>query len=190
MLSARALVARATPRNMLRRSCQSFHATFSTSAATAARASSTAAAAAPAAQGSDGGSVTLPQSKRVVIIGGGVIGCSVAYNLSKLGWGPDVLLLEQNQLTSGTTWHAAGLIGTARQTEAETRLSVDGMRIIKDVERETGQSTGFKPCGCAAVESAKGGAPCHHFAHAAPLAPASLAPARTRFSRCSLSFFF
>ena len=90
---------------------------------------------------------SIPTEKRVVIIGGGVIGCSVAYNLGKLGWGKDTLLLEQNKLTSGTTWHAAGLIGTARATEAETSLSVAGLHTVKSIHEETGQSTGYKQCG-------------------------------------------
>jgi glycine/D-amino acid oxidase-like deaminating enzyme len=58
-------------------------------------------------------SVTVPQNARVVIIGGGVSGCSVAYHLAKLGW-TDMVLLERKQLTCGTTWHAAGLIGQLR----------------------------------------------------------------------------
>jgi glycine/D-amino acid oxidase-like deaminating enzyme len=57
----------------------------------------------------------LPARARVVIVGGGVIGCSVAYHLSKMGW-TDIVLLERKQLTSGTTWHAAGLIGQLRQS--------------------------------------------------------------------------
>ena len=55
----------------------------------------------------------LPASARVVIVGGGIVGCSVAYHLAKLGWS-DVVLLERNTLTSGTTWHAAGLVGQLR----------------------------------------------------------------------------
>ena len=62
----------------------------------------------------------LPSRAQVVIIGGGVVGCSVAYHLAKRGW-TDVVLLERNQLTSGTTWHAAGLITTARPTSACVR---------------------------------------------------------------------
>jgi len=64
----------------------------------------------------------VPSSARVVIIGGGVIGCSVAYHLAKLGW-KDVVLLERKQLTSGTTWHAAGLIAQLRATANMTKLA-------------------------------------------------------------------
>ena len=63
-----------------------------------------------------------PSSARVVIIGGGVIGCSVAYHLTKLGW-KYVVLLERKQLTSGTTWHAAGLIAQLRATQNMTLLA-------------------------------------------------------------------
>jgi len=65
---------------------------------------------------------TPPNKARVVIVGGGVIGCSVAYHLSKLGW-TDIVLLERKQLTSGTTWHAAGLIAQLRATQNMTRLA-------------------------------------------------------------------
>jgi glycine/D-amino acid oxidase-like deaminating enzyme len=63
----------------------------------------------------------LPTRARVVVIGGGIIGASVAYHLTKLDW-TDVVLLEQGQLSSGTTWHAAGLVGQLRATESGTRL--------------------------------------------------------------------
>ena len=63
----------------------------------------------------------IPSRARVVIIGGGVIGASVAYHLAVMGW-TDVLLLEQGQLSCGTTWHAAGLVGQLRASEAGTRL--------------------------------------------------------------------
>ena len=62
----------------------------------------------------------LPKQARVVIIGGGISGCSVAYHLAKLGW-TDIVLLERKQLTSGTTWHAAGLIGQLRASANMTR---------------------------------------------------------------------
>ena len=64
----------------------------------------------------------LPQQAQAVIIGGGVVGCSVAYHLTKLGW-TDVVLLERKQLTCGTTWHAAGLIAQLRATQNMTRLA-------------------------------------------------------------------
>ena len=64
----------------------------------------------------------LPSEARVVIIGGGIVGCSIAYHLVKLGWS-DVLLLERKQLTCGTTWHAAGLVGQLRATANLTRLA-------------------------------------------------------------------
>jgi glycine/D-amino acid oxidase-like deaminating enzyme len=89
----------------------------------------------------------LPDRAQVVIIGGGVIGTSVAYHLAALGW-TDVVLLERDQLTSGTTWHAAGLVvsgGMTTETLAwMTRYSTD---LYARLEDETGQSTGFKPVG-------------------------------------------
>ena len=65
---------------------------------------------------------SLPTQARVVIIGGGISGCSVAYHLAKLGW-QDIVLLERKQLTSGTTWHAAGLVGQLRASQNMTRLA-------------------------------------------------------------------
>ncbi len=88
----------------------------------------------------------LPSSARVVIIGGGVIGCSIAYHLTKLGW-KDVVLLERKQLTSGTTWHAAGLLTTLRDTEAQTRLAKYTQELYRQLEAETGQATGLIQCG-------------------------------------------
>jgi len=83
---------------------------------------------------------------RVVIVGGGVIGTSVAYHLAALGW-TDVLLLEQGQLSCGTTWHAAGLVGQLRASEAGTRLVQYSTALYERLEAETGQATGFKRCG-------------------------------------------
>jgi 4-methylaminobutanoate oxidase (formaldehyde-forming) len=90
---------------------------------------------------------TLPSRMQVVIIGGGVIGCSIAYHLTKLGW-KDVLLLERQQLTAGTTWHAAGLVeaggfydGTKIEMAKYTR------ELYQILEQETGQSTGYSPVG-------------------------------------------
>ena len=90
--------------------------------------------------------MNLPGGARVVIIGGGVIGCSVAYHLTKLGW-RDVVLLERNQLTSGTTWHAAGLLTTLRDTEAQTKLAKYTQDLYRQLEAETGQATGVINCG-------------------------------------------
>jgi len=81
-----------------------------------------------------------------VIIGGGVIGCSIAYHLTKLGW-RDVVLLERKQLTSGTTWHAAGLLTTLRDTETQTRLAKYTQDLYRRLEAETGQATGLIGCG-------------------------------------------
>ena len=88
----------------------------------------------------------LPQRARVVIIGGGVIGCSVAYHLAHLGW-TDVLLLEQGSLSGGTTWHAAGLVGQLRATEASTRLVQYSTDLYSRLEAETGLGTGYRVCG-------------------------------------------
>ena len=88
----------------------------------------------------------LPAKARVVIIGGGVIGCSVAYHLTKLGW-QDVVLLERKQLTSGTTWHAAGLIAQLRATANMTKLAKYSQELYGSLEEETGVATGFKRVG-------------------------------------------
>jgi glycine cleavage system T protein len=87
-----------------------------------------------------------PRSARAIIIGGGVIGCSVAYHLAKLGW-RDVVLLERKQLTSGTTWHAAGLIGQLRATANMTKLARYGAELYANLETETGVATGFRRVG-------------------------------------------
>src|SRR4029450_8340818 len=90
--------------------------------------------------------MALPAQARVVIVGGGIAGCSVAYHLAKLGW-KDVLLLEQGKLTSGTTWHAAGLVGQMRSTRNMTRMSKYGIELYSTLEREVGLATGWKQCG-------------------------------------------
>jgi len=90
--------------------------------------------------------VSLPTHAQVVIIGGGVIGCSVAYHLTKLGW-RDVVLLERSQLTAGTTWHAAGLVVTPSGDELSLEMSTYTIELMKTLEAETGKSTGFKPIG-------------------------------------------
>ena len=94
--------------------------------------------------------VALPRHARVVIVGGGVVGCSVAYHLARLGW-RDVLLLERKQLTSGTTWHAAGLIGQLRASYSLTRLAKYSAELYDRLEAETGIATGYRKCGSLAV---------------------------------------
>src|SRR5215813_6284713 len=88
----------------------------------------------------------LPDRARVVVIGGGVIGTSVAYHLSKIGL-TDIVLLEQGQLSSGTTWHAAGLVGQLRASESLTRLVQYSTELYAGLEAETGLSAGYKQCG-------------------------------------------
>jgi 4-methylaminobutanoate oxidase (formaldehyde-forming) len=88
----------------------------------------------------------LPTRAQVVIVGGGVIGTSVAYHLTKLGYG-DVVLLEQGQLSSGTTWHAAGLVGQLRASESGTRLVQYSTQLYTELEAETGLTAGYKQCG-------------------------------------------
>ncbi len=88
----------------------------------------------------------LPTEARVVIIGGGIIGCSVAYHLAKEGW-TDIVLLERKQLTSGTTWHAAGLIAQLRATANMTKLAKYSQELYGNLEAETGVATGFKRVG-------------------------------------------
>ena len=92
----------------------------------------------------------IPDRARVVIIGGGIIGCSVAYHLAKLGW-KDIVLLERKKLTSGTTWHAAGLIAQLRATSNMTKLAKYSQELYGQLEAETGIATGFKRCGSITV---------------------------------------
>ena len=90
--------------------------------------------------------MTLPKQARIVVIGGGIVGCSTAYHLARLGCS-DVLLLEQGQLTNGTTWHAAGLVGQMRPNRNMTRMSRYGIELYASLEAETGLATGWKQCG-------------------------------------------
>ena len=92
----------------------------------------------------------IPSKARAVIIGGGVIGCSIAYHLGKLGW-KDVVLLERKKLTCGTTWHAAGLIAQLRATQNMTRLAKYSQELYFGLEAETGVATGFKRNGSITV---------------------------------------
>lgn len=92
----------------------------------------------------------LPSHARVVIVGGGVVGCSVAYHLAKLGWS-DVLLLERRQLACGTTWHAAGLIAQLRASINMTRLARYSQELYGALEAETGVATGFRRNGAISI---------------------------------------
>jgi glycine cleavage system T protein len=92
----------------------------------------------------------LPPHTRVVIIGGGIVGTSVAYHLTKLGW-TDVVLLERREVSCGTTWHAAGLVGQLRSTHNLTKLAAYGADLYDRLEAETGQATGFRRCGSVSV---------------------------------------
>jgi 4-methylaminobutanoate oxidase (formaldehyde-forming) len=92
----------------------------------------------------------LPSKARAVIIGGGVSGCSVAYHLAKLGW-TDIVLLERKQLTCGTTWHAAGLIGQLRGSQNMTRLAKYSADLYVKLEEETGVGTGMRQVGSITV---------------------------------------
>lgn len=85
----------------------------------------------------------LPTDAEVIVVGGGVIGCSIAYHLTKLGV-KDVLVLERQQLTSGTTWHAAGLLGQLRDNRNNTELAKYTVGLYRELEAETGQATGCK----------------------------------------------
>ena len=93
---------------------------------------------------------TLPDTAQAVIIGGGVSGCSVAYHLAKAGW-TDIVLLDRKQLTSGTTWHAAGLIGQLRASQNLTRLAKYSTDLYATLEAETGIATGFRRVGSITV---------------------------------------
>jgi len=96
----------------------------------------------------------LPKSTKVVVIGGGVAGTSCAYHLAKFGW-KDVILLERDQLTSGTTWHAAGLVGQIGATSTITKLRKYSLDLYKELEKTTGLSTGLKQNGAITVASTK-----------------------------------
>ena len=88
----------------------------------------------------------LPTRAQVVVVGGGVVGCSVAYHLAKRGWS-DVVLLERKRLTSGTTWHAAGLITQARSTHGLMMLVQRSLEVFRSLESETGLGTGYRRTG-------------------------------------------
>ena len=97
---------------------------------------------------------SIPQNASVVIIGGGIAGCSVAYHLAKYGW-KDVVLLERDQLTSGTTWHAAGLIGQLGASAPVTKLRKYSLDLYKELEVKTELSTGLKQNGAISIATTK-----------------------------------
>lgn len=92
----------------------------------------------------------LPSHAQAVIVGGGIVGCSIAYHLTKLGW-RDIVLLEQGRLTGGTTWHAAGLVGQLRTHSSLTSLIRYSTELYAGLEAETGLATGWKQCGSLTV---------------------------------------
>ena len=91
-----------------------------------------------------------PSSTKVVVVGGGVIGCSVAYHLAKFGW-KDTILLERDQLTSGTTWHAAGLVSQLGPTAAITKIRKYTLDLYKKLEKEVDHSAGLRLNGALSV---------------------------------------
>jgi sarcosine dehydrogenase len=98
--------------------------------------------------------VTLPNQARIVVIGGGAVGCSIAYHLGKLGQ-KDVLVLEKSGLTHGSTWHAAGLVGQLRSKRNLTRLMQYSAQLYGRLEAETGQATEWKPVGSLRLASSE-----------------------------------
>ncbi len=97
----------------------------------------------------------LPKKTRVAIVGGGIVGCSLAYHLTKLGW-RDVVVLERKKLTSGTTWHAAGLVREVLGSVTLTRLAQYSLQLFQTLEAETGQATGLKQNGSIGIATNEG----------------------------------
>ena len=97
----------------------------------------------------------LPSSTKVVVIGGGVIGCSTAYHLAKFGW-KDTILLERDQLTSGTTWHAAGLVSQLGPSAGVTKIRKYSLELYKNLEKEIDFSSGLKLNGALSIATKKG----------------------------------
>jgi glycine cleavage system aminomethyltransferase T/glycine/D-amino acid oxidase-like deaminating enzyme len=97
----------------------------------------------------------LPESTKVVVIGGGIVGCSVAYHLAKFGW-KDTILLERDQLTSGTTWHAAGLVSQLGPTAAITKIRKYSLDLYKELEKKVDHSAGLRLNGALSIAQNKG----------------------------------
>ena len=97
----------------------------------------------------------IPQSCKVVVIGGGVVGCSCAYHIAKFGW-KDVVLLERDQLTSGTTWHAAGLVSQLGPTAAVTKIRKYTLDLYKELEKKVDHSAGLKLNGALSIAENEG----------------------------------
>ena len=97
----------------------------------------------------------LPTSTKVVVIGGGVVGCSVAYHLAKFGW-KDTILLERDQLTSGTTWHAAGLVSQLGPSAAITKIRKYTLDLYKELEKKVDHSAGLRLNGALSIAQNKG----------------------------------
>ena len=93
---------------------------------------------------------SVPPRAQVVVVGGGIVGCSVAYHLARRDI-TDVVVLEQGNLTSGTTWHAAGLVSQLKSTHSLTRLATYSARLFEELEDETGQATGYRTPGSISV---------------------------------------
>src|SRR3954464_5677964 len=88
----------------------------------------------------------LPTAARAIVVGGGVAGCSIAYHLARLGW-TDVVLVEQHELTEGTTWHSAGFVGQLRSTISQTRMIMYSSSLYAELQRSTGLDPGWRGVG-------------------------------------------
>ena len=97
----------------------------------------------------------IPSSTKVVVIGGGVVGCSCAYHLAKFGW-KDVILLERDKLTSGTTWHAAGLVSQLGPSATITKIRKYSLELYKTLEKEIDFSGGLKLNGALSIATSEG----------------------------------
>ena len=97
----------------------------------------------------------LPNGCKVIVIGGGVAGCSTAYQLAKFGW-KDTILLERDQLTSGTTWHAAGLVSQLGPSAGITKIRKYSLELYKKLEKELDFSSGIKLNGALSIATTKG----------------------------------